>query len=459
MIACMTAAFLALLAQDWTEHRGGPARSGVVDGKAGPATLKTLWVYRSKEHYLAPISAAGDRIFTVAMGAFNTGSVRVLEAGTGKVVWHKSAPIIRLPTVGTPAAVGGTLIFGEGMHQTDGTSLSGLRVSDGRILWRFELPGELVHLEASPALAGGKAYAGTGNGGVICVDPSKVTLEGKEMPLADAIAAVDRKWKALSDAYEADRKKDPDFAIPPNEATLPRPAPTLAWQKGKGSWHVDAPLLVADGAVYAASAYLDKEKFGERALIRLDAASGAEAWKAPLRYNAWGGATQGPGGLLLVPCSSIRYDPKEIPAAKGEIVALKASDGSAAWRRETAGAALGSVAVAGEVAVHADTSGHVTALDAKSGQPKWSVKTGAPHFGGVAVAGGTVYVADIEGVVHALSLADGKSRGSLDLGKAAAPGMVYGGPVVHGGRLYVATANLEGSAANGETVVVCIGEN
>jgi hypothetical protein len=36
--------------------------------------------------------------------------------------------------------------------------------------------------------------------------------------------------------------------------------------------------------------------------------------------------------------------------------------------------------------------------------------------------------------------------------------MIYGSPVVHGGRLVVATSNLEGKSANGETVIVCIGE-
>jgi hypothetical protein len=39
-----------------------------------------------------------------------------------------------------------------------------------------------------------------------------------------------------------------------------------------------------------------------------------------------------------------------------------------------------------------------------------------------------------------------------------APGMVYGGPVVHGGRLFVATCNLEGPFARQPTAVVCIGE-
>ena len=39
-----------------------------------------------------------------------------------------------------------------------------------------------------------------------------------------------------------------------------------------------------------------------------------------------------------------------------------------------------------------------------------------------------------------------------------APGMIYGGPVVHGGRIYVATCNLEGPNARKPTVVVGIGE-
>jgi hypothetical protein len=36
--------------------------------------------------------------------------------------------------------------------------------------------------------------------------------------------------------------------------------------------------------------------------------------------------------------------------------------------------------------------------------------------------------------------------------------MFYGGPVVHAGRLYAATCNLEGENARKETVVVCVGD-
>lgn len=452
----LQALLLLSLQADWAGHRGGPARTGCVDGKEGPAAPKILWSYKSKEHFLAPPALGSDRLVLVALGAFNTGSLRVFETAGGKAAWSKSAPVIRLPTVGSPAVAGGLLYFGEGMHQTDGSSLHAMRAADGRSLWRLDVPGELVHIEASPAVVDGKVFTGAGNAGVICVDLNRVTLDGKEMGAAEAAAIVDAKWKALSDAYEADKKKDPDFAIPPNEATLPRPSPKVIWEKGKGAWHVDAPLLVDGGKVYLASAYLEKEKSGERALICLDAADGKELWKTPLKFNGWGGATKA-GELLLVPCSSMRYDPKEIPTSKGELVALKL-DGSVAWRRDTP-AVLATLAAAGDVAIACDVSGVVTALDVKTGAPKWTSKGAHPYFAGPAVAGGAVYAADLEGTLRALSLADGKEKWKLDLGaELKAPGLVYGSPSVQGGRVYVATSNLEGAHVGGETAVVCVGE-
>ncbi len=448
----------AVQAQDWDSHRGGSARTAS-DGKAGPAAPKVLWVHRSKEQFLAPPSAGAGRLFVVALGAFNTGSLRAFECADGKVAWSKGAPLVRLPTVGSPAIVKGVLYFGEGMHQTDGSSLHAMRVSDGRSLWRLEVPGELVHIEASPAVADGRVYCGGGNAGVICVDLSRVSLDGKELTLAEAEKAVDAKWKSMVDAYEIDKKKDPDFAIPPGEANLPRPSPKVLWEKGKGAWHVDAPLLAAGGRVYVATSHLEKEKFGERALVCLNAADGAELWKAPLNLNAWGGATLA-GDRLIVTGSSIRYDPKELAGAKGEVLCLK-PDGAVEWRKQADRAFLSSAAVAGDLALVCDSAGEVQALDLKTGKARWTTKTGAPYFAGAATGGDAVYTADLDGKVHALALADGKLRWTLDLAAdpaVKAPGMVYGGPVLQSGRLFIATANVEGKSAGAETVIVCIGE-
>jgi outer membrane protein assembly factor BamB len=448
--------------EEWAGHRGGAARTGNIDGKPGPARPKVLWVHRSKEQFIAPPSASANRLFVTVMGAFNTGALRVFDTGgDGKApLWSKGAPAVQLPTVGSPVVSGGRIVFGEGMHQTDGSKLHCLRAADGRPIWRLDVPGELVHIEASPSIAGGCVIVGGGSAGVICVDMNNVTLNGKEMGSAEAEAQIEKMWKEMSDKYEIEKKKDPDFAIPPNEAALPRPAPKVLWQKGKGAWHVDAPVLVAGGKVFVTSAYLDKERLGERAVLCLSAADGAEVWKAPLKYNAWAGATLA-GDRVIVPCSTIRYDPKELSMGKGEVVAVRLSDGSVEWRKDMSGAILATAAASSDSVVICDTEGSIRALDPRSGNPKWNVKAGASFFAGPAIAGDAVFAADTEGMLSSIGLADGKPRWKLDLGNDAAvkaPGMIYGSPIVHGGRLFVGTCNLEGKWAGGETVMVCIGE-
>ena len=84
----------------------------------------------------------------------------------------------------------------------------------------------------------------------------------------------------------------------------------------------------------------------------------------------------------------------------------------------------------------------------------------APFFAPPAVAGETAYAADLKGVLHAINVRTGAARWKLDLSTdpaVLAPGMVYAGPVLHGGRIYVATCNLVGDHVNRPTAVVCIG--
>lgn len=454
----MIALLAALLAfpQEWTTHRGVPARTGCVDGVPGPSKPKILWVMKSSEQFVAGVVAAGERLYLPALGAFNSGSFHAVDmapASEKRKVWSKSAPVLTLPTVCAPAVAGGKVVFGDGMHQTDGAALLCLRASDGRTLWRLFVPGELVHMEGSPTIAGGRVYLGAGSGGVLAVDLERVMLDGKETTLADAAALADGRWKELLAKYEEEKKKDPDFAIPPGEASLPRPEPKSWWQQGKGAWHVDGPTLVVEGRVLAGSAYLDVEKKGERALYCMDAADGKVLWKAPLRYNPWSGATVA-GGRVFVSGSSIRYEPAHAAGAKGEVTALKLSDGSVEWRLDLDAGVLGSVAAAGDLAIFTDTQGRVQALDGKTGEPRWTWKGDAPFFAAPAVSRDAVYVADLKGAVHALGLADGKLAWKLALDP---PGMVYGSPVLDRGRLYVATCNLDGASAGQPTALVCIG--
>src|SRR5207244_3346349 len=149
--------------------------------------------------------------------------------------------------VSSPAAYQGKLIFGDGMHQTDGATLYCLDAAKGLPIWQHPVPGSLVHLEGAPTVADGKAYVGGGAAGVICVDINTVTLEGKAMDLAGVRKTLDLRWQELQAKYVIERKKDPDFAIPPSEDQLPRADPKRLWQQGQDKWHVDAPItIVAD---------------------------------------------------------------------------------------------------------------------------------------------------------------------------------------------------------------------
>ena len=72
-----------------------------------------------------------------------------------------------------------------------------------------------------------------------------------------------------------------------------------------------------------------------------------------------------------------------------------------------------------------------------------------------------MYIGDLQGTVHAIDLKLGTEKWKLDLGKDAAvqsPGMIYGGPTIHGGKLIIATCNLEGPLARKPTCAVCIGK-
>jgi outer membrane protein assembly factor BamB len=469
MQRCNAAVFWALIigsagaAEPWSTYRGNLQRTGNTDNVAGPAVPKVLWVHKSTEHFIAAPVPAGDRVHVSGLGAFNVSTFSALAVdpkAAQRVVWSKTTPYLKLPTVSSPAISDGKLIFGDGMHQTDGAVLHCLRAEKGLPLWQLPVPGKLVHLEGSPTVSDGRAYLGGGAAGVLCVDCNRVTLDGKEMDLSAIQKVLEKRWSELLAAYEADKKKDPDFAVPPSEDQLPKPAPVTLWRQGQERWHVDAPVAVLGDRVLVASAYLDDEKVGDRALFCLDAKSGEVRWRAPLRLNPWGGPSA-QDNVIIVGGSSIRYDPKLLKGAKGEIVALDLATGKEKWRKEVPGGVVSCVALSEGLAIATATDGKVRAFNLADGDRRWIQDCKTAFFAAVAVTAGTVYAGDLRGIVYALNLADGKPKWTLDLGSSPdvkAPGMIYAGPVLQGGRLFIATCNLEGPFVRQACVVVCIGE-
>jgi outer membrane protein assembly factor BamB len=448
-------------------HRGNPQRTGS-DGGPGPSTPNILWVYKSDEHFVAPLVAGPKDLYAASLGPFNSPVLRALSLakppGAQQVRWELGAPYLRLPIAGAPILIAPTkgveaLVFGDGFHTDEGSSIRCVRAADGFPLWQLALTGKLVHVEGTPTSAGGKLYVGGGNAGVLCLDPRRATFEGKEQNFAVVQPALEKRWQELLAKYEIEKKKDPDFAVPPDKSMLPRAVPKQLWQKGQESWHVDAPVAVAGDRVLATSAYLDDEKTGERALICLKADDGTLLWKTPMALNPWAGPTIGP--CVLVGCSTNRLDSEALAGARGEVVAMELDTGKIKWRKQIPGGVLSSVAVKGGLAIFTATDGKVRAWDAETGREKWSYDARAPFFAGPAVTQNTVYAADLQSVVHAINLASGKKQWTLALGtqpETKTQGLVYGSPIVCRGRLYVATCNLNERGSRTSNVVVCIGE-
>ncbi len=458
------AAGAAPAAADWPTGRGNPQRTGNLDDQPGPAQPKVLWVYKSAENFISPAVPAGSQLIVAGLGAFNSAAVHGLsieESPAQRERWAKNG--LRMPVVCPPAVAGGLVFFGDGMHQTDGATLYCMKADSGIPLWQYALPGKLIHLEGAVTFDSGRVYTGGGNAGVICVDAIHVTLDGHAQDLAAVQPQIEKRWAEMLAKYEQDKKKDGNLAVAPSDEALPHPAPNLLWQQGKDKWHVDAPVLVTAGKVIAASAYLDDDKCGNRAVICMNAPDGSAKWEAKLKHNPWAGPTLA-GDVVLVGCSSIRFDKKLVPTAQGEVVAVDLNSGQVRWRKDVPGGVLSTVAVKNNLAVFTATDGRIRAWDVATGAERWVYAGKAPFFAGVAIAGNVVYAADLSGILHGVSLTDGKGQWKLDVGidpAVQAPGEVYGSPVVSGGRIYLATCNMdsEGASAEQSNVVICLADH
>jgi outer membrane protein assembly factor BamB len=445
----------------WATYRGNPQRTGNTDGQPGPEKPAVLWVVRSLDHFVAAPVPVGGNVYLAGLGGFNRPTISVypmVATGEPKPAWSRSAPYLRLASVSSPAVSGNHLVFGDGMHQDSGGVLHCLTADAGRPVWQLTLPGDLVHLEGTPTIAGGKVYMGGGAAGAFCVELDKATLDGKEVTAAEVAKLQEERWKQLQAKYAEAKKKDPELAIPPTEDDLLKPAPKAVWKTGEGKWHVDAPVNVVGDRVLVCTSYLDKEKAGERALYCLKADTGETVWSQKLPLNPWGGASVS-GDTVVVTGSSVGYYYDQLKGAKGTIAAFDLATGQPKWRKDVPGGVTGCAAVADGVAVCTATDGKVRAFALADGDRRWIYDAKAPTFAPPAVAAGAVYVGDLAGGVHAVDLKTGAGRWKLDLGAdpVKAAGMVYGGVTVHGGRLFVATCNLDGPLARKPTVIVCIG--
>ena len=215
------------------------------------------------------------------------------------------------------------------------------------------------------------------------------------------------------------------------------------WEKALGV-PVRASPTAAEGKVFVTTI--------EGRFYCLSAADGSELW-------SFRGLPQ-KGSLLTNVSPAVAKGLVIVPYPSGDVVALDAASGRALWSdslaRTGALAAFGALndparpVIAGGAVYAVGHGGRMIASRAKSGERLWSQSVRANQTPWV--AGDAVYVVDVNGRLMALARESGKLRWMTKLPAAK----TWSGPVLAGGRLWLASASgqLVGvDAATGRVVI------
>ncbi len=227
-------------------------------------------------------------------------------------------------------------------------------------------------------------------------------------------------------------------------------------------------LAADDGRLYAATG------FGN--VVALDPASGKKLWEKQLgvpvraaptasggrvfvitadgRFFSFNGADGNENwavrglpqqtSLIIGTSAAVDGDIAVVPYPSGDVVALKVSDGSAAWSESLARtrttSQLSSLSDAARPVIDAGTvyavghAGRMVATQAKTGERLWQLNLPGTQMPWV--AGDSVFVVDTSGQLVAVGRHDGKIQWTAKL-----PGnTTWAGPVLAGGSLWLASA-------------------
>ncbi len=214
--------------------------------------------------------------------------------------------------------------------------------------------------------------------------------------------------------------------------------PVLPAERGALAWRATLPaglascLTLADGVLYACDA--------EGKLHALDAATGKPRWQQPVDLGEWRVYRQiaVAGDLVLVGPT----DSRSIPQADKAVLALEAASGAVHWRTPLAARLVSDPVVAGDAVYVATSDGHAVSLALADGALRWRVPIQSTCLAAPAPAGRLVVFGGDKGVLTALAAADGSEVWSFQ----AEPDPQWGAglpypPVCVEGRIYATCWN------------------
>jgi outer membrane protein assembly factor BamB len=474
----------------WAAFRGGPGRSGAVEGSKGVVSPpRVAWKLAGEALGTSAVvdsspAVVGNRIYAGVgnMSPFGaSGSIVAVDADTGGLAWKYTGkgdldpplrPVFSSPAVaveGKPPAAK-YLVSGEGYHEDKNCrmiclDLEPVSKSGGKeppkLLWHLQTTS---HVESAPCMHEGRAYIGAGDDGLWCVElaTGKVLwhLEGAPFYEVTGTKAADlgkSEGKVLTVTGTATRVagegKD-DVGVLTLEAKSFSEAPPAPFDGRTFDRAVRGRIERKDGKVRIVPEdfYPDCESppivngtgadarlffgsgVGGNAVICVNAVTGARIWKSATPYPAFGALTVA-GDRVILGVGNGNFVMSD-PNPAGAVLGFSIADGKEAWRTAAADTIIGAVAVHEGRAYACGRDGNIYAANAADGGAAAKLAVGSPMVCSPAVAGDTIYASTTEGKVFALDRKGGKVRWSMVL---TPDKEIFSSPTVSGGRLFVGT--------------------
>jgi outer membrane protein assembly factor BamB len=369
-----------------------------------PREPALLWAFEPPHAagFVATPTVTDDAVYLTAVrhsGLRFTGAVYCVDLATGQQRWRFDDDGDMRASASAPTLAGGRLFVGDGMHADAPCRVYCLDPNTGQKLWEHETED---HVESTPAVHFDQVFVGVGNGGLVALD----------------VFTGDLKWRF---------------------------APDL---------HVDATPWAEGGQVFVGSG--PSRKFKRCEIAAVDDRTGQPVWRTPTDLPAWG-SPRVANGRLFAGLGNGRLTeparPPETPA--GAILCLEAATGDELWRVRTPDAVFQRPTVADGNVYAGCRDGTLYAVRADTGAEVFRVAMGSAVIAPPAVADGRLFAVSMSGMLKCLSATDGQEVWRYDLAaRTKMTPVVTAGPVVRGGRLYLA-GELQ-AAGSGQAVLLCL---
>jgi outer membrane protein assembly factor BamB len=369
----------------WSQFQGGPGHPGILaDGPAPP--YRVAWTLPAPAgDALSGAVVAGDLAVSVGDEA-----IYGIDVASGAVQWQ-------IPRAGGPLSV------------------PAIGVAGGRrILVYLEGPGSV---DAADPTSPSASPSGGDPTSTTAASPSPATTdEDGDTSTLVAVGLGDRTelWRTPLQALSRSGVTidGANAFVGDEEGTVA----AISLEDGAVTWsqdldgHVDTPLAVSDGQVYAVARNLDTPQV---VVAAFDAASGERGWPAVvLQASSTAGSAPTAGGGSVFVGSADRW-----------VRALDAGDGGERWATLALSlfSPVTSLAFDGESVFAADISGGLYGLDANDGERRWSYQLNEVVFrSSPVVSGASVLLGLGDGRLVAIDV----SSGHLVWESDASPGLV-----------------------------------